>query len=247
MIDTGLKGSRAAVVTGLMCDPNGKSARKQLMELDGKIALVTGASSGIGREVALQLGAAGATLALSARREADLTTVAEQLPSEASIHVADLGEPVEALRLADAVVAEHGRVDILVAVAGIKVAGPISALSLDDLSRAYLVNAASPMALAGRLAPAMVERKSGLIATVTTSISGGRRDLGAYAGSKAALGSMTQSLRQEIGAKGVAVFCFDPGWVRTRMSPDGTEEPSTAAARLVEHIKLGKGSRETLT
>jgi NAD(P)-dependent dehydrogenase (short-subunit alcohol dehydrogenase family) len=122
----------------------------------------------------------------------------------------------------------------------------MASLSLDDLDESFQVNALAPMALAGRLAPQMVQRGDGVIATVTTSISGGKRDLGAYAGAKAALAAMTQSLRQEIGGKGVAVFAFDPGWVRTRMSPDGKEEPQDAAARLVEHIAAAKSSREVL-
>ena len=216
------------------------------MELSDQICLVTGASSGIGREVALQLAAAGATVALAARREPELNELAAQIGDRASVHVCDLSDPAHGLALADEVTELHGRVDVLVCVAGVKVPGPTAALSLDDLDRSMQVNAIAPLALAGRLVPAMVERGSGVIATVGTSISGGRRDLGAYAGAKAALASLTQSLRQEVGAKGVAVFCFDPGWVRTGMSPDGKEEPSDAAARLVEHIAAAKSSREVL-
>jgi len=216
------------------------------MDMTGKICLITGASSGIGREVALQLADAGATVALSARREPELHELASRIGSNATVHPCDLSDPAHALQLADDVVATYGRVDVLAAVAGLKVPGPIASLSLVDLDASYQVNALSPMALAGRLAPQMVERGDGVIATVTTSIAGGRRDLGAYAGAKAALASMTQSLRQEIGGKGVAVFSFDPGWVRTGMSPDGKEEPGEAAARFVAHISAAKSSREVL-
>ena len=216
------------------------------MDLNGKICLVTGASSGIGYELALQLAESGATVALSARRSEELDALSARIGPGATTHPFDLSDPAHALQLADDVVAAHGRVDVLASVAGSKVSGPTVALSLDDLDGSFQVNAISPMALAGRLAPAMVERGEGVIATVTTSISGGRRDLGAYAGAKAALASMTQSLRQEIGGKGVAVFAFDPGWVRTRMSPDGKEEPQDAAARLLAHIAAGRGSREVL-
>ena len=71
--------------------------------------------------------------------------------------------------------------------------------------------------------------------------------MGAYAASKAALESLTQTLRQEVGGKGVAVFAFDPGWVRTDLAPDGKEEPEAAAGRLVAHLAAGKGSREVLS
>ena len=216
------------------------------MDPTDQICLVTGASSGIGRELALALAEAGATVALSARREPELQELAARIGDRASVHPCDLSDPAHALALADEVVAAHGRIDVLACVAGVKVPGPMAALSLDDLDRSMQVNAIAPMALAGRVAPAMVERGSGIIATVTTSISGGRRDLGAYTGAKAALASMTQSLRQEIGGKGVAVFSFDPGWVRTGMSPDGKEEPAAAAARLLDHIASAKSSREVL-
>ena len=216
------------------------------MDLNGRICLITGASGGIGRETALQLAEAGATVALSGRREPELHELAARIGPTATVHPCDLSDPAHALRLADEVVAKHGRVDVLAAIAGLKVSGPMASLSLDDLDESFQVNALAPMALAGRLAPQMVQRGDGVIATVTTSISGGKRDLGAYAGAKAALAAMTQSLRQEIGGKGVAVFAFDPGWVRTRMSPDGKEEPQDAAARLVEHIAAAKSSREVL-
>ena len=216
------------------------------MDLNGRICLVTGASSGIGREVALQLAEAGATVAISGRREPELHELAARIGDSATVHPCDLSDPAHALLLADEVVAQHGRVDVLAAIAGVKVPGPIASLSLEDLDTSFQVNALAPLALAGRLAPQMVERGDGVIATVTTSITGGRRDLGAYAGAKAALASMTQSLRQEIGGKGVAVFAFDPGWVRTGMSPDGKEEPHEAAARLVQHIVAAKSSREVL-
>jgi hypothetical protein len=216
------------------------------MDLSDRICLITGASGGIGREVALQLAAGGATVALSARREPDLHELAARIGECASVHPCDLSDPAHALRLADEVIEKHGRIDVLACVAGVKVSGPTSALSLDDLDTSFQVNAIAPISLAGRVAPAMAERGSGVIATVTTSIAGGRRDLGAYAGAKAALASMTQTLRQEVGGKGVAVFSFDPGWVRTGMSPDGKEEPADAAARLVAHIAEARSSREVL-
>ena len=103
--------------------------------------------------------------------------------------------------------------------------------------------------LAGRLAPGMAERGAGVIANVVApQVSGGRRGMGAYAASKAGLESLTQTLRQELGGgRGVAVFGFDPGWVRTALAPDGPQEPAAAAARLVDHIAEGRSSREILS
>jgi 3-oxoacyl-[acyl-carrier protein] reductase len=213
------------------------------MSLDGSVCLVTGASSGIGAQVARLLTARGATVAATGRR-ADLLDAL----GVASTHPADFSDPADALRLADAVLDVHGRVDVLVNNAGIRVDGPMTEVGLDDLDRSFQVNALSPFVLAGRLAPQMAERRSGTIASVVApKVSGGRRGMGAYAASKAALESLTQTLRQEVGGRGVAVFAFDPGWVRTDLAPDGPDDPAVAAERLVAHLDAGKGSRAILT
>jgi len=218
------------------------------VELQGKVCLVTGASSGIGRAVALELSRHGATVALAARREPLLAEVAATTAVPGSIHAVDLSDAAEALALADAVLATHGRVDVLVNNAGTRVDGRVADVALDDLDRSFQVNALAPFLLAGRLAPLMAQRGEGVVANVVAAtISGGRRGLGAYAASKAPLESLTQTLRQEVGGKGVAVFAFDPGWVRTEMAPDGKEPPEAAAARLVAHIEAGASSRDVLT
>lgn len=214
------------------------------MDLSGSVCLVTGASSGIGAALARQLAGRGAVVAAAARR-ADLLAGL----GAASTHRVDLSDPADAERLADDALAVHGRVDVLVNNAGVRVDGAVGAVSLDDLDRSFQVNALSPFVLAGRLSPGMVERGSGVIANVVApQVSGGRRGMGAYAASKAALESLTQTLRQEIGAgKGVAVFGFDPGWVRTALAPDGPDEPQTAAARLLGHLETARSAREILT
>ena len=214
------------------------------MDLSGSVCLVTGASSGIGAALARQLTARGAVVAAAARRGTLLGSL-----GVASVHSADLSDPADALRLADEVLGTHGRVDVLVNNAGVRIDGAVAGVSLDDLDRSFQVNALSPFVLAGRLAPGMVERGSGVIASVVApQISGGRRGMGAYAASKAALESLTQTLRQEVGGgRGVAVFAFDPGWVRTALAPDGPGEPDGAAARLVGHVEAGRSAREILS
>jgi NAD(P)-dependent dehydrogenase (short-subunit alcohol dehydrogenase family) len=215
------------------------------MELAGKVCLVTGASSGIGRATALALAARGAVLALAARREEALREVAREGDS---VHPADLSDPAEALALAEDALERHGRVDVLLNVAGVRVDGAVTEVGLDDLDRSFQVNAVSPFVLAGRLAGPMAERGEGVVATVVApAVSGGRRGLGAYAASKAPLEALTQTLRQEVGGRGVAVFAFDPGWVRTPLAPDGPGDPAEAAARLVVHVEAARGSRGVLT
>lgn len=212
------------------------------MELSGKVVLVTGASRGIGRATALALVERGATVAAAAR-----STDALDGLGAASVHAADLGDPANALALAEAVEAEHGRVDVLVSNAGTRRDALVTHLGIDELDAAFQVNVLSPMVLAGRLAPGMVERGEGVIATlVAPKVSPGRRGMSAYAAPKAALEAFTNTLRQEVGGKGVAVFGFDPGWVKTDLAPDGKEQPGPVAERLVAHIEAGKGSRTPL-
>lgn len=214
------------------------------MELSGSVCLVTGASSGIGAQTARLLVARGARVAATARREDLLDAL-----GAASTHVADLSDPADALRMADAVLGLYGRVDVLVNNAGVRIDGPVTEVGVEELDGSFQVNALSPFALAGRLAPGMVERGTGVIASVVApQVSGGRRGMGAYAASKAALESFTQTLRQEVGGgTGVGVFAFDPGWVRTALAPDGQDEPAAAAARLVAHLEAGRSSREILS
>lgn len=202
------------------------------MELNGKVCLVTGASRGIGRATAAALVARGATVAAAA-------TTAEPLADlgAASVHAADLGDPGDALRLVDAVVAQHGRLDVLVANAAVRVDGRIDELDLDDADRSFQVNVLSPLAMAGAVLPGMRDRGEGAIVTLLAPmVADGRRGMGAYAASKAALASLTATLRQEAGT-GVVVLGFDPGWVRTDLAPDGTEEPEPVAERLVGHLE----------
>ena len=214
------------------------------MDLSGSVCLITGASSGIGAATARLLAGRGALVAATARR-ADLLAAV----GPASTHVADLSDPADALRVAEEVLERFGRVDVLVNNAGVRVDGSVADVSLDDLDRSFQVNVLSPFVLAGSLAPGMAERGAGVIANVVApQVSGGRRGMGAYAASKAGLESLTQTLRQEVGGgSGVAVFAFDPGWVRTDLAPDGPEDPAASAERLVAHIEEARSSREILS
>ncbi len=214
------------------------------MNLQGAVCLVTGASSGIGRATAEALAARGATVAVCARR----TELLDSVAGAASTHTVDLSDPAHALGLAAEVLTVYGRVDVLVNNAAVRIDGPLTDLALEDLDRSFQINVLSPMVLAGALVPGMLERGSGVVVNlIAPAIDGGRRGMGAYAAPKAALSSFTQTLRQEVGGgKGVAVFAFDPGWVRTDLAPDGPEEAGPVAQRLVEHLAAGKSSREPL-
>ncbi|MFM9127589.1 MAG: SDR family NAD(P)-dependent oxidoreductase [Solirubrobacterales bacterium] len=214
------------------------------MELEGKVVLVTGASSGIGAALARRLAAGGSEVVAAARR----LELLEELGAAACIR-ADLSDPADALRMAEEALDRFGRVDVLVNNAGVRIDAAAVDAGLEELDESFQVNVLSPMVLAARLVPGMIERGEGAVANVLApQVSPGRRGMGAYAASKAALESFTQTLRQEVGGgTGVAVFGFDPGWVRTDLAPDGSDDPDAAAARLEAAIARGRSSRDILS
>ena len=213
-------------------------------QLEGKVALVTGASSGIGAATARLLTSKGVTVAAVARRKDLLDGL-----GAAETYAVDLSDPLQAQQVAADVEDAHGRVDILINNAAVRIDGPIDQISVEDLDSSFQLNALTPFVLAGKLLPGMKQRGEGVIANVVApKVSGGRKEMGAYAASKAALESTTQTLRQEAGgSSGVGVFAFDPGWVKTDLAPDGTDTPEDAAERLVGHVEAGKSSREVLS
>ena len=184
------------------------------MRVRGAVALVTGASSGIGWATALRLAELGARLILTGRdteRLAMLATMTGGTPL-----AADLADPAAATGLARAELDAAGRVDLLVNNAGIGHAGRFTAMTGDQVSRAVAVNLAAPIELTRVLLPGMVSRNTGHVAFVT-SIAGrtGVAGEAVYSATKAGLDTFAESLRFELADTGVRVGVLVPGVVRT--------------------------------
>jgi short-subunit dehydrogenase len=184
------------------------------MQLSGAVALVTGASSGIGAATARALAAEGATLALTGRDEDRLAAVAEQTGGIAL--PADLAAPDGPAKLAAAALAAAGRIDVLVSNAGVGWAGPVEQLTAAKADELITVNLAAPIHLTRLLAPGMAERGHGRIAFVS-SIAGatGVRGEAVYAATKAGLACFAESLAYELAGRGVGVSVIVPGVVDT--------------------------------
>jgi short-subunit dehydrogenase len=184
------------------------------MDPAGAVVLVTGASSGIGRATAGLLAGRGARLLLSGRDEAALKDVATSTGGTAL--PADLTGPGAAGELARRAVAVHGRVDVLVASAGIGWAGEFATQPEESILELVQVNLSVPMELCRALLPAMLERKQGSVVLVG-SIAGltGVAGESVYAATKAGLSLFTESLALEIAGRGVGVSCVVPGVVDT--------------------------------
>jgi short-subunit dehydrogenase len=200
------------------------------MELGGKRALVTGASSGIGAEIARKLADAGADLVLSARRVPELETLAGELRrSGGRIEVlpADLSTSAGA----DALAAAAGEIDLLVNNAGVEVVGrPWREGHADKGERLLVLNLLSPMRLASKLLGAMVERGQGAVVFVA-SVSAWAPFPGGtyYAASKAGLAMAAESLRTDLKGTGVRSICVYAGPVQTAMLAKAQDNPATKA------------------
>jgi short-subunit dehydrogenase len=184
------------------------------MRLEGRIALVTGASSGIGLALSPLLAERGARLALAGRDAAALAGIAGRTGGQP--FVADLSEPGGAERLADLVLERYGHVDLLVSNAGAGWAGDLAAMPVDLAERLVTLNLVAPVRLTRLLLPGMLERGSGQLVYVT-SIAGatGVAREAVYAATKAGLATFADSVREEVAGCGVTVSVVVPGVVDT--------------------------------
>ena len=220
----------------------------------GARALVTGASSGIGAALAVELARAGATVALAARRADRLATVLAQVrahaPGSCAVTV-DLGDLDGLEACAREVEAALGGVDLLVHCAGIPKRRRTTALSRADLEEVMRVNFEAPVLLTGHLLPGMLARGRGRVVTVSSmGAHAAAIGVGAYAASKAALEAWTEGLHLDLVGTGVDAQCFVPGTTRTEFSlpregndapfaPPGGMEPTAVAAALVAQVRSG--------
>jgi short-subunit dehydrogenase len=228
--------------------------------ITGKGVLLTGASSGIGRELAKQLAARGARLAVVARRRPQLESLAEEIEAAGgarpAVIEADLSARGAAREVAAAALKELGEIDVLINNAGGGVGGRIAAVAdREEAREAFEVNYWSPLALVQALEPPMRERGSGAVVNVTsmgqiTTWPG----FGAYAATKAALSVATETLAMEMAGTGVHVMEVLPGPVDTAVQGETRLAPGidrmlgrmplgdapTMASRIVTGLERGK-------
>jgi NAD(P)-dependent dehydrogenase (short-subunit alcohol dehydrogenase family) len=193
--------------------------------LDGTVAIVTGASSGLGRAYARSLAAEGAAVALVARSAEPLALVERQIRLAGGIAMAvpiDVTDAKAITMAVDDITRRLGAVDLLVNAAGVgKPIGPFVACDADTWWRTIEVNVRGPMLCARAVLPAMVERRTGRIINVASG-AGTRAipHLSAYITSKTALIRLSELLALETEDTGVHIFAIAPGTVRTAMAEE---------------------------
>ncbi|MCD7441549.1 SDR family oxidoreductase [Streptomyces lincolnensis] len=205
-----------------------------LFSLDGRVAVVTGGSSGIGRAVAGALARAGASVVVVARREKELTATVEELTAQgcrAAWVSADLGTREGVRTAAEGAVEAFGEPDILVNSAGINLRPPLGELGDDVWDLTMAVNLEAPHLLGQRFGPGMAERGYGRIIHVTSQQA--HRAFvqsGAYGVSKGALESLARSQAEAWSPYGVTCNTLVPGFVMTPLNTRLSSDPEKVAA-----------------
>jgi NAD(P)-dependent dehydrogenase (short-subunit alcohol dehydrogenase family) len=215
----------------------------QSFRLDGRVAIVTGASSGLGDRFARVLSAAGARVVVAARRAERLEALASEL-TDAFAVPCDLTEPGAPHGLVDAALEHYGRLDVVVNNAG--VSNPLPALeeSTEHFRSVVELNLVAPFELARAGAAAMVERAGGSIVNVA-SISGlvgtGQIPEAGYAASKGGLVNLTRELAAQWARRGVRVNALAPGWFHTEMTDGDMFGNEDAERWMRSRTPMGRG------
>jgi 3-oxoacyl-[acyl-carrier protein] reductase len=190
-----------------------------MFDLSGKCALVTGASGGIGGEIARVLHAQGASVGLSGTRREALESLANDLGERTAIlpcNLADSGSTAALLGEAEAAL---GQVDILVNNAGLTRDGLAMRMKDEDWDSVLHVNLTSAFQLSRSALRGMMKRRWGRIIGITSVVGvTGNPGQANYAASKAGMIGMTKSLAQEVGSRGITVNCLAPGFIETAMT-----------------------------
>jgi len=211
------------------------------MDFKGRIGVVTGASRGIGREIALQLARLGADVVITSRKQEDLERMAAELETvgvRARAYACDVSVYQETDALAESVVDDLGEPDFLINNAGVVVDKLLLRMKPEDWDRVISTNLTGAYNVTKAFAPYFLKRRQGRIVNISSVIGiTGNAGQASYAASKAGIIGLTKSLAQEFAVRGVTVNAVAPGYVATAMT-DGLDEKTKA--KLLAMIPMGR-------
>ena len=209
-----------------------------MFDLTGRNALVTGASGGIGAEIARVLHGAGAVVALSGTRLEPLQALAAELGGRVHVLPCDLSDAAAVEALPKAAAEAMGSVDILVNNAGITRDGLMMRMSDDDWLAVIEVNLTSTFRLCRAVLRGMMKARHGRIINITSVVAqAGNPGQANYGASKAGVAGMTKALAQEVASRGITINCVAPGLIATAMTDKLNEAQK---ATILKDVPIGR-------
>ena len=212
-----------------------------MIDLNGKKVLVTGASGGIGRAIAMELSSSGADLCLTGRNKSELENLQKIIGGNCQIIISDLSNSEGIINLADQAQDSMGQIDILVNNAGITKDNLFMRMSEDDWNEVININLNSIFKLTKQLIKGMIKRRYGRIINITSVIGvAGGAGQSNYSASKAGIIAMSKSLAQEVGSRSVTVNSIAPGFIETNMTAELSDDRKKDILRSISVGRLGK-------
>lgn len=214
-----------------------------MFDLTGKCALITGASGGIGSEIARALHGAGASVALSGTRVAPLEALAAELGERAFVTPCNLSDRAAVAALVADAAAAMGSVDILINNAGITKDNVFIRMSDEDWDQVLEVNLTSTMRLCRAAIRPMMKARFGRIVNITSVVGeAGNPGQANYGASKAGVAGMSRVIAKEVATRGITVNCVAPGFIETPMTEKLTDQQKEAI-----NVQIPAGRMGTVT
>ena len=212
-----------------------------MMDLKGRKVLVTGASGGIGKAIALELSSSGADLCLTGRNKSELENIQKIIGVNCPIIISDLSNSEGINNLADQAQEIMGQIDILVNNAGITKDNLFMRMSEDDWNDVMNINLNSIFKLTKQLIKGMIKRRYGRIINITSVIGvAGGAGQSNYSASKAGIIAMSKSLAQEVGSRSITVNSIAPGFIETNMTAELSDDRREDILKSISVGRLGK-------
>jgi 3-oxoacyl-[acyl-carrier protein] reductase len=212
-----------------------------MLNLTNKIALVTGASGGIGGAIAKSLHAQGAHVVISGTNKQALDNLATQLKTRVSIEACNLQDDNSITTLVDNVLVAHERLDILVCNAGVTKDNLSLRMNIEDFDSVIKINLHSTFLLNKLAIKRMIKQKSGRIINISSIVAfTGNPGQANYTAAKAGMVAMSKSFAQEVASRGITVNCIAPGFIATPMTDILNEAHKEKLLSSIPCGKLGK-------
>ena len=212
-----------------------------MVNLKGKKVLVTGASGGIGKAIAIELSSNGADLCLTGRNKSELESLQKVIGGNCEIIISDLSKSEGIDELANSAQEKMGQIDILINNAGITRDNLFMRMSEEDWNEVINVNLNSIFKLTKQLIKGMIKRRYGRIINITSVIGvAGGAGQSNYSASKAGIIAMSKSLAQEVGSRSVTVNSIAPGFIETNMTAELSDDRKEEILHSISVGRLGK-------